>query len=1491
MFKKIFKKISRTLVLSSRVKSRDLGFKGLHPFKKGLSLFKGFHQLRFKTTFHLHLKASRMNWYKRWHDYKFSHHVHSATAVVAIFTLIFSLFIFPHETKASLVETTKTITSENDFNLGSHSNTETTNISGGEVRLETIENWWNTSWTKRKEITVTNSNPTVLTDYELKITTSYDSDMQADFDDLRFTNLAGTELGYWIETKTNSVSANVWVKINSLAASSDTKIYVYYGNNSVSTTSNKTVISPIVTSGGTTTTSGSAVIHKFTSTGTFTVSGGSGTVEALVVAGGGGGGGRMGGGGGAGGLLYNATLPVSSQSYTATIGGGGAGGYSAASGVKGSNSVFSTLTAIGGGGGGYYSNVAGITGGSGGGGGGSSSTTTGSAGGSETSGQGYSGGRSGGSSYKYDGGGGGGAGGLGQDGQSNRGGNGGVGKQYSISGVTTYYAGGGGGGGYYYSPYCTATSVGGLGGGGAGNCLSGGNGTAGTANTGGGGGGAGYSTGRGGAGGSGIVIIRYDFRTPAAVEPTFTFGNEIASITSSGTWQSPTDIENGAIDLIWNGGWGTPNGLEVDVTIPTNSLINFEIRSSAIGGASDGDWSSWQNIGSATPGTTTYMVTNGNMPSNANLPIGTNRYVQLRANLSSSDGVGNPQLKEMRLIYMADNNAPTNPNLVEGFKDDSKNNTVSDENWSNSNTPYFEWTGEADGPGESGIDGYWVYFGTDPTADPMTAGAWQVTNTYQASIDEAQSGKTYYLCISTQDEALNRYLNGDPNYFKTFTYKFDKTLPQNPSNVTVDPFGWATVNEFDFNWNAGSDPMFNGDASGIAGYQYRVGDTGDWSVTVTDRSLNNVIAYQNGENNFYLRTVDNAGNISEPPAQIIYRYNADAPEKPTYLTVNPQSSQENSFTFEWDLPDSYNGSIKKYYYSVNAIPSENNSVQISVNNPPSNVTIDGEGHVILDSITAASQQGLNTFYVVAMDDTENINFNNYEQIQFECNTPAPGSPTSVKIFDTSDREEQEYSIALSWKEPTFTGVGFSGYIIERSDDNNHFDVIGAGSSPSFIDIELESRTYYYRVLSKDNSGNVSAPSTVVSIVPTGKYTTPPELTDGPTIEYKISSAKVSWLTDREASSFVEIGENTNYGLTQGQFDFLKKHEVNLDNLKPDTIYHYRVKYVDQDGNIGYSADSTFKTEPAPRAANVEIFDIRLTTAVINWNTTAPAECSVLIGKNSNYSTTIENVSGGFTKSHSVRLSDLEHSSLYHFAIRIKDIDDNEVISDDYSFETLKFPKVSLVRLEPIKDASTATMKFTWTTNVPTTSVIEYTPQGGRTQEAVSSKLITTHELTIPGLQDNTPYVVQILGRDQFGNQPISDRQTFKTDFDTRPPKVSNVTSESEILGYGLEAKGQLVVYWETDEPSTSQVEFGIGSNSSSYTNKTQEDTNYVTSHVVIVSDLKTSAPYHIRTASKDQSGNVGYSEDRSTLIGQASNSVFDIIVETLNATLGWLFRL
>ena len=91
--------------------------------------------------------------------------------------------------------------------------------------------WYNSSWGKRKAITLTGGASGAQTDYQVKLTVIYDSDMQADFDDLRFTKSDGTTLlDAWMETYTASTSATIWVETDTPDNTVEADIYMYYGN-------------------------------------------------------------------------------------------------------------------------------------------------------------------------------------------------------------------------------------------------------------------------------------------------------------------------------------------------------------------------------------------------------------------------------------------------------------------------------------------------------------------------------------------------------------------------------------------------------------------------------------------------------------------------------------------------------------------------------------------------------------------------------------------------------------------------------------------------------------------------------------------------------------------------------------------------------------------------------------------------------------------------------------------------------------------------------------------------------------------------------------------------------------------------------------------------------------------------------------------------------------------------------------------------------------
>jgi hypothetical protein len=87
--------------------------------------------------------------------------------------------------------------------------------------------------------------------------------------------------------------------------------------------------------------------------------------------------------------------------------------------------------------------------------------------------------------------------------------------------------------------------------------------------------------------------------------------------------------------------------------------------------------------------------------------------------------------------------------------------------------------------------------------------------------------------------------------------------------------------------------------------------------------------------------------------------------------------------------------------------------------------------------------------------------------------------------------------------------------------------------------------------------------------------------------------------------------------------------------------------------------------------------------------------------------------------------------------------------------------------------------------------------------------------------------------------------------DSSPPKISNVFANSVTTTTAT-------INWTTDESADSQVEYGLDTN---YGNFSAVDGNFVTSHVVTLSNLAAGTTYHFRVHSKDASGNATVSND------------------------------
>ena len=188
----------------------------------------------------------------------------------------------------------------------------------------------------------------------------------------------------------------------------------------------------------------------------------------------------------------------------------------------------------------------------------------------------------------------------------------------------------------------------------------------------------------------------------------------------------------------------------------------------------------------------------------------------------------------------------------------------------------------------------------------------------------------------------------------------------------------------------------------------------------------------------------------------------------------------------------------------------------------------------------------------------------------------------------------------------------------------------------------------------------------------------------------------------------------------------------------------------------------------------------------------------------------------------------------------------------------------------------AQVTVTWDTDVVADSFVIYSTDSGfatSKEQGMSAKTSTGHSVTLSGLAENTTYYYRV--RSERVNGGVTTDMTSRSfttgaeppvtppappagggglliidKTDKIPPEITNV-NVSGITDESVE------ITWETNEESTSFVEYGPDTNYGS----TYGSWATTTAHRVTLTNLKSNLIYHFRVISSDYWGNIGRSED------------------------------
>jgi phosphodiesterase/alkaline phosphatase D-like protein len=439
-----------------------------------------------------------------------------------------------------------------------------------------------------------------------------------------------------------------------------------------------------------------------------------------------------------------------------------------------------------------------------------------------------------------------------------------------------------------------------------------------------------------------------------------------------------------------------------------------------------------------------------------------------------------------------------------------------------------------------------------------------------------------------------------------------------------------------------------------------------------------------------------------------------------------------------------------------------------------------------------------------------------------------------------------------------------------------------------------------RVRAVDDSGNIDATPTQVSIN-INPDVTPPVISNVSVTAVFSNWASVSWTTNEPADGQAQYGLTTSYGsFTQLEPALTTSHVAYFIGLQPNTTYHFRARSRDVGGLLTTSNDLTFTTASGSAVQVVTFDDLpgqtqpldgQYPTGLINWGTgqwwhSEPwgAFTTKSVGFNgpgiSSASMTFVSPlrllrfdaynGGGESTTVSVSCPSQPTVQSVVPAGQIRTIASgwaqtcpSATISSSNgwstNFDNLEFdapadgaaPQISGIAVDP--GPTSATVQ--WVTNEPADGQVDYglTPSYG-SSTPVAPALTTSHSLVVSGLTPSTTYYYRIRSRDSGGNLATSPGGTFTTD---PPDSVAPLLSSIQVT---LVTNTSARVTWISDENADTQVEYGA---TTAYGTLSPLDSTPTMGHAVVLSGLTSGTTYHYRVRSRDTTGNLAVSADKT----------------------------
>lgn len=344
-----------------------------------------------------------------------------------------------------------------------------------------------------------------------------------------------------------------------------------------------------------------------------------------------------------------------------------------------------------------------------------------------------------------------------------------------------------------------------------------------------------------------------------------------------------------------------------------------------------------------------------------------------------------------------------------------------------------------------------------------------------------------------------------------------------------------------------------------------------------------------------------------------------------------------------------------------------------------------------------------------------------------------------------------------------------------------------------------------------------------------------------------ADVKLAW----DASSPTPNGYKVYYGTASQNYpsslDVGNQTTAVIPNLSPGVKHYMVVRSYTSAVESGPSNEvRTFLV------SNANVTAITATAATVNWTTDEAGDSQVAYGASASYGSTSA-LNSSSVSAHSVNLSGLTPSTLYHYKVMSKDASGNATLVDDYTFTTAAPAEASAPTVPAglaATVASSSQINLSWSASTDNVGVTGYWVYRNGTQIAATA--VTAYSDS--GLTASTAYSYTVAAYDAAGNvsaQSAVASATTNSSSDTQAPVISNIGS-SQIT------RNSASISWNTDKDSDSQVEYGT---TISYGSLISVNSGMGPTHSISLTGLVGGTTYHFRVKSKDAAGNLATSAD------------------------------